>query len=48
LAPFTSRWPVGIGANLLAFGKAGGAQFVGHALALGLHAPIDRLGDRLT
>ncbi len=29
---------VGIGADFLAFGQAGGAQFVGHALALGLHA----------
>ena len=38
---------VGVGADLLALGGAGGAQLVGDALALGLHAAIDRLGDRL-
>src|SRR5260370_1304652 len=29
---------IGLGADLLAFGGAGGAQLVGHALALGFHA----------
>src|SRR5690606_32210829 len=38
---------VGVGADLLALGLAGGTQLVGHALALGLHAAVDRLGDRL-
>src|SRR2546427_907682 len=37
--------PVGVGANLFALCRAGGAQFVGDALALGLHPAIDRIGD---
>jgi hypothetical protein len=36
---------VGVGADLLAFGAPLRAQFVGHLLALGLHAPVDRVGD---
>src|SRR6185369_6052467 len=36
---------VGVGEDLLALGEAGGAKLVGHALALGFHAAIDRLGD---
>ena len=36
---------VRVGANLFTFCTTGGPQFVGHALALGLHASVDRLGD---
>ncbi len=39
--------PVGVCADLLAFGGTGGAEFVRHALALGFHAAIDRLGNGL-
>ena len=37
--------PVGIGADLFAFGTALRTQFIGHLLSFGLHAAVDRVGD---
>src|SRR6185503_2707406 len=39
--------PVGVGADLLRLGGAGGAQLVGDALALRFHAAVDRLAHVL-
>src|SRR5690606_3430140 len=36
---------IGLGADFLAFGRTDRTQFVGHAGALGFHAPVDGLGD---
>ena len=36
-----------VSANLFAFGSTRGPQFVGHPLALGFHASVDRFGDRV-